>query len=276
MDYFKSFKASDGTTYSLDMVRLRCDFGHRAQDFTNYLGHLATYDVRFDVTYHPSFCYTKYRHLWNITDSESGCSWMVCMGIADNATFGALEFNPNKCEKSELFQGFLTSFRERTVTRELVRYDVAIDIPRPRGEVFLVRQGKRSYSLYQSDDGITEYSGKHNTSGFTKVYDKTKEAKLTEDITRVEVTLDKAQDFGKVFPQVRIRDSQQKLLVDADLDKRDKLLVKLLLMTEAPQVFLYDLDYRQRKRIEPYLGSTALPLDIKAYVSVRELALSYE
>jgi len=276
LDYFKSFKASDGTSYSLDMVRLRCDYGNKAQELCDFLGHLASYDLRYDITYAYSFNRFKYRHLWTVKDTLDGSSWTVGLGIGDTPTVGFIEFNPNKCERSPLFKCFWEDFRMKTYKRELVRYDLAIDIPRPRSEVFLVRQGKKTYSMYQTDDGVTEYQGKRNTSGFIKVYDKTIESKLTEDLTRVELTLDRDEDIARVFPSVRMRESQYSLMEDDALGKRDALIVKLLLQTEVPQAYLRDLDYRQRKRIESHLGSRTLSLDIHSFVSVRELALSYE
>lgn len=277
MDYHRPIKASDKTTYSLDMVRLRCDFGKRAQDFCDYLSHIASCDLRYDVQYAYSFNHFKYRHLWTVKDTLDGSSWTVGQGIADTPTCGFIEFNPNKCEKSDLFKGFWQTFADRTFNRELVRFDLAIDIPRPRSEVFLLRHTTTTYTLVVSDDGVTEYTGRRSHSGFVKVYDKTKEAHLSEDLTRVELTLDKNADPDKLFPDVRMRDNQLSLMTDAsELRKPMRLLAKLIAQSDNPQTYLSELDSRQRKKIEPYLANTALSLDLKAFHLIRQQALSYE
>lgn len=278
MDYFKSQKARDGTTYSIDMVRLKLDFGKKAQDFTDYMSHISTFDLRFEVEYSYSFSQFKYRHLWTVRDTlQDTASWTVGLGINKQQSVGFIEFNPNKVESSPLWRGFWQTIKDRTCIRDLVRYDLAIDIPRPRNEVYLIRQGKQTYQLVVSDGGRTEYIGQRSHNGFVKLYDKTKEANLDVDLTRLEITLDEKTDIRSVFPDVRYIGQQTELLVGCDeLTRSNKALLELVLNSGSPQYYLHKLSYHMRKKIEPYLGDKALSIDTKAFNRSRELALSYE
>lgn len=280
LKYFKPLKSAEGIIYSLDMVRLNFDFGKNAQHFVNTISRLASYDLRYEVKYFPSYQQFKYRHLWviysPIDDNASLTIGLDLGGTHDTASKGFIEFNPNKVASSCALTEFLRKFDMNTITRDLIRYDLAIDIPCTRSLVRLERFGRKGYNFIDSGDGITEYLGQKNSNGYIKLYDKTKESKLDNDLTRLEITLDKKADVEKVFPIVRLSKEQLTLDFDNDLTDNDKVLVTLIKNSDNPQFYLSSLTYRKRKKIEPYLADTTLLLDKKLALSIKTLAMSFE
>lgn len=278
--YYQSFDSKDGIKYSLDMVRLNIDFNTHAQNFCDYMTELASVDLRYDVAYFQSFKKYSYKHLWTVKDSiDNTVSWTVGLdygGTKDGMSQGFLEFNPNKCMDSPLFLDFLEVLRANSPIRDLVRYDMAIDIPLPRRQCKLYREGKRTYQYVQKDDGITEYLGQRSHNGFVKLYDKTIESDLDYPLTRLEITYDKKELFEKVFPTVHIQDTQMSLMMTDELTESQKVLVGLLRECDDRAFHLSGLSYRMRKKIEPYLADRVLSLDKSCAHSVYALAMSFE
>lgn len=280
MDYFKTFKSDiSNAIYSLDMVRLNIDLGNHITDFNSFIQRISDYDLRYDVAYYPSYKAFKYRHVWSLKDTSTDYSWSIGLdlgGKSEDKSKGFIEFNPNKCENSPLFQEFWQQFSLMCPSRELVRYDLAIDLPFRRGQCRLLKQNKKVYQLISSDDGFTEYLGVRSHNGFIKLYDKTIESDLDYDLTRLEITLDKDGDFTGVFPKVLIFDPQYSLDLDmSNLKPNDKVLISLLRSVEEPMFFFRQLSYEKRKKIEPYLADKVLQSDINCWYSVRSLATSY-
>ena len=115
------------------MVRLSIDFNTHSQNFCDYMTRIASVDLRYDVSYFQSFKKFSYKHLWTIKDAlDDSASWTVGLdygGVKDGVSQGFIEFNPNKCMQSPLFIEFFEVIRANSPIRELVRYDMAIDIP---------------------------------------------------------------------------------------------------------------------------------------------------
>lgn len=280
MDYFKCFKSdSTDSIYSLDMVRLNFDMDCHIKEFESFIQRVNDYDLRYDIKYYPSYKSFKYRHVWSIMDTKTEYSWSIGLDLgrcSDDKSKGFIEFNPNKCENSPLFKEFWEQFQLWTPIRDLVRYDLAIDLPFRRGQCRLLKEGKKCYQLISSDDGFTEYLGKRSHNGFIKLYDKTIESDLDYDLTRLEITLDVDGDFAAVFPKVMIYDAQCNMNVDmSPLKQNDKTLVLLLRSVEEPMFYFKQLSYEKRKKIEPYLADKVLSPDIFCWYDVRKLALSY-
>lgn len=279
ISYFKPIKTADKQIYSLDMIRLNIDFGTNTERAVNFLQSLSDSDLRYQIDYYPSFKPYKYRHLWAIKILDDDTSFSIGLDLGRNNEDkhnGFIEFNPNKCHNNKAFEEFWDTFRVFTVTRALIRYDVAIDIPVRRGLVKLIKDGKKMYQLIEKDDGITEYQGQRSHGGFVKVYDKTKESNLEENITRVEITLEKNTDIEKAFPKVHIMDEQMSLSLDDNFTSTERVLISLLKNCDEPMYYYKQLSYRFRKRIEPYLADKVLLLDKKAFYEIRTLAVSYE
>lgn len=91
-----------------------------------------------------------YRYLYNITfeNNYNKCSFALGFGLnckSENSDKGFIEFNPNKCFALSQFEKFLFEFTELCFCFELVRYDVAIDIPLSRNKVKMVRNYRCNY-----------------------------------------------------------------------------------------------------------------------------------
>lgn len=278
MKYFKQFLDKDGYIYSLDMVRLNLDFGSRTTELVDYLKKLLEYDTTVEVVYYPSFKPFQYRHLWSVSVLAVNISFTIGLeinGSAENKEKGFLEFNPNKCENSEKFVEIKNFIFSLCCTRDLVRYDLAVDIPLDRKDVKLIRTKGKNYQFFVRDDGITEYLGVRSHSGYVKVYDKQKESGLSYPLTRVELTLDSTADYVKAFPTVWLYDTQYHLLLDDSLSSTQKAFIRSIRQHENPNWFLSDLSYRIKKKIEPYLCDKVLSLDNSCALAVKMLALSY-
>ena len=279
MQYYRPYKA-DGIIYSLDMIRLNFDLGDNLKSFEKYIQKLSDYDLRYDIKYYPNFGNFRYRHLWIVSSPiDDNCSLSIGLDFgstSDSRSKGFIEFNPNKCMNSQILREFIKTFSLKCVTRDLVRYDLAIDIPVERGLVSLGRKGRTGYQYIDSGNGVTEYLGMRSHSGFVKLYDKTKESNLDYALTRLELTLDRGVHIADKFPVVRICDAQDNLLLDPDLDSTDIVLIQLLRSCDCKQMYLSQLGYRRKKKLEPYLADRVLNLDNKLAMSVYNDALSYE
>lgn len=276
--YYKSFPDNNGYIYSLDNVRLNYDCGGNAAKLVKYLMHINDYDDRFSITYFHSLKNFTYRHLWviNLSDEVSFSLTLDFLGVSDSHSKGWIDFNPNKVEKFSHFKeiwGFIRSF---CFSIELVRYDLAIDLPYSRSSCRLIRQGKKLYSYLQKDDGITEYSGRRSTCGFIKLYDKTIESKLFYPLTRLEITLDKSADFSSYFPEVWIYDKQNSLILDNKLSNTQKVLVQAIRQADVPTYLYTQLDGHTRLKLRPFLADKVLAEYKNSWLQVKLLALSYE
>lgn len=283
--YYKPFETPDAI-YSVDMVRVAFDIGSHGQEFSNFLQQLDLKDALnnslLDIQYYHSFLEFKYEHLWTISDKKSDVKATLSVGLHlrggganDGKSLGFLEFNPNKVMYSPVLKEIITEIQVLSVETELKRYDLAIDLPIPRNLAKLERVGKKMYQQVIKDDGITEYSGRRNTHGFVKLYDKTKESNLDRDFTRLEITLEPLKDAKQAFPVVRVNDAQYSLDMAYDLNDTERTLVALLRSNDDMNYYIKMLGRKMRKRIEPYLSDKVLTPDNKALEYIRELALSF-
>lgn len=281
MQYFKTYTDADGCIYSLDMLRLNVDFGESVKEFVKYLNTFSAIELHADVDYYPSYKQYKYRHLWSISEVDSDASWTIGLDLgrnADDKSKGFIEFNPNKCESSALFQKFMSEFRSCALDREVVRYDMAIDIPLPRNLCRLIRSNKKKYRC-DVDESITEYLGRKNTSGYIKLYDKTAEAKLNYPLTRLEITLDKGVKAADSFPTVWVNNAQRSMTLDDEyfkLSGTQQVLADVIRESDTPNKYWQRLDGHTRKKIEPYVRDKTLNLDAKCASQIAMLAASYE
>lgn len=120
-----------------------------------------------------------------------------------NERKGFIEFNPNKLAGDNRFWDLLGQIGHWVTRAELVRFDLAYDLPRPRKCCRLTKD-RRIYKAVISDS-ITEYLGVKNAPGYVKVYDKAKEAKLGGALTRIELTCSgewDADELRKHWPKV--------------------------------------------------------------------------
>lgn len=263
LKYYHEIKTSQGQIYSIDMVRLTFDAGEKSQQLSDYISQLSVYGDCIEVKYYPNYGQFKYRHLWAFED-DSGAAWSMGLTLGNKVTIGFLEFNPNKCMNSQVFNEFWLEFKNMTVTRDISRWDLAIDIPIDRRQCILTKD-KRNYQCIL-DKSKTEYLGRRSSEGFVKLYDKKEESKLDYDLTRLEITLKLTTNINNAFPTVLIMDSQEHMMLEEKLGNRDSVLLQLLRASDNMNYYLKQLTYRQRKKLEPYLATdTVLGLDYKAY-----------
>ena len=268
------------TTYSLDMVRLNIEFLSidKKNNFVEWLKNIDTYRTEdFVVEYFPCFSAFKYRHLWSLR-TKSDHSWSFGLdrtGKPQDAIKGFIEFNPNKCMQDDLFVEFWNKLSILLLSIVLVRYDVAIDIPLPRSQCRLYREGRKMYQLVVKDDGMTEYLGQRSHNGFIKLYDKKAESGLDYELTRLEITLDNKAQLSDVFPTIHIYDTQSQLIFADELNSTDKTLIQLLRMSDDKQIYLKQLGRDKRKKIEPYIADRVLQFNSDCFNQVRCFATSF-
>jgi hypothetical protein len=93
------------------------------------------------------------------------------------------EVNPNKHYEKDSFREVLDFVRLYCTDGSLDKFDFAIDIPVPLDEV-QVFGSRKERGLYKG----TRYYGQRNKNGYCKIYDKGKERKSADNLTRVEHT----------------------------------------------------------------------------------------
>ena len=114
-----------------------------------------------------------------------------------------VDYNPNKVPFDVISQ-ILGILRPAALSYVVSQYDVAFDIPAKRRDVFLLPDMTRNYKRFDCGGALTEYSGERASHGAVKLYDKTKEMGLSEDVTRCEVTVrsKEASSLSAVFPRL--------------------------------------------------------------------------
>lgn len=232
-----SFKSKSDIYYSVDMVRLNFEFSKDSAG-ENLIRYIKMYDgEKFNVVSIRKFVLFKYQYHYTIK-TISGNVLVIEHYFYDETSEGMrkgfIEFNPNKFISEDdhmILTGFLNVLADDilfnanyyTSVFNLARWDLAIDIPERREDVYLT-QDKRNYQYIKSRTGITQYLGVRNSGGFVKLYDKTKESKLNELLTRLEITFD-GYDYP-TLPQVYIKRCQARLALG--LNDTQMVLVELL------------------------------------------------
>ena len=284
INYTNEVKLQSGQVYSLDMVRLSLELREDMQPFVTWLSNKNVTEDNFDVRHRLSLTEFTYRDFFNIkTDTYSFVLAIGFNGSRADRNKGFIEFNPNKC-KGAMFDKVFNKLRDYIISSDVVRYDLAIDIPIQRYLVRLVKDN-RNYQYICSRESETEYLGVRNKSGFTKLYDKTKESNLDYDLTRLEITCELATlaenkegitDVSKVnFPCVSILHEQEGLVFDK-LSSTDKVLIQALKMLDSPNSLLKQLKYEKRKKIEPYLCERTIQLDVVALKEIIKQVRVYQ
>ena len=269
--YTNEIRLENGQIYSVDMIRLKLVFMDKVQEFVTWLSSIAVSADNLDIVHFLSVRDFSYRNMFKIRTNEYSFAMAIGFnGSSASKNNGWIEFNPNKC-KGEFFDKFIMMLKDYTSTRKVSRFDLAIDIPIPR---YLVRihKDQRNYQYIHSQSSETEYLGRRNNPGFIKLYDKKVESKLDYDLTRLEITAD-LEDIN--FPTVKILPLQEKFEF-GQISTTDKVLIRLLKEVDNPGMFLQDLKYEKRKKIEPYLCESTVQLDKTAYSKIKKQVLEYQ
>lgn len=184
------YVAPEGSVVSLDMVRVKLKFSGDCDSvarFEDKVQRLHTLRESFSMGRSTP---GRFAHLYTLEYGSSTVTLGVgqfVKGVQADMNRGFCEFNPNKVGGSEGFADFLQLVGSAVQRSELVRYDLAVDLPVDRSHV-RTRKDRRRYEFMQGAT-LTEYLGARNTVGRVKVYDKAAELGLDGgELTRVEVT----------------------------------------------------------------------------------------
>lgn len=145
-----------------------------------------------------------WRFMWVYTMGDS----TVRLGIGWNETNGKismnkgfLQFNPNKTGDCVQIVQLMRKVGRFSKSVELRRYDVAIDIPCSRDSCRMSKDN-RGYEYVDHGRGITEYLGTRNSPGRVKLYDKTRQAGLRGNWTRLEITAGGEWDADRIMQAI--------------------------------------------------------------------------
>lgn len=167
-----------------------------------------------EVKYWNSFRPGSFREQFSIRFQDGNSFWIGAVLNGRKPEYGRvrMDFNPNKVAGHEVFQlllDFLVS-NTRPMHRTVKRFDLAVDIPVLRQDVFLVKDN-RAYIERRHGQEWTQYLGaKSSTVGRVKLYNKQVESNLGHPLTRLEMTLDPTTPYEQVkFPVVYYLDDLQ-------------------------------------------------------------------
>ena len=209
---------------SIDNVRIKFTYKFATYDWdrreavpsidhiSNYLDVMDILDLSAGIdvswSYKDFFKIGAYARTACIAGSDWSCAVMIgrycfdsaCKRVAPEAV---LDYNPNKVPAAVAAR-IVSLLRGPAASFKIVRFDVAFDIPRPRSDLVLVKDPRRSYRLFEEDGARTEYQGARGSHGALKVYDKTAEMGLSVPVSRVELTVEHAsfRSMADVFPRL--------------------------------------------------------------------------
>lgn len=208
----------------------------------------------------------KFRERFTVTPIDCPSSFTVLVGQYSSSgrldsKIVRLDFNPNKIPLSHPWLGGLLSWLSvHSKFVDLVRYDLAFDMPYPRTDFLLFRDNRlRSFEAsYLNAKSMTEYLGRRNAVGRFKLYDKTEESGLDYPLTRAELTCDGRwgrDAIVKHLPHVVRLMPFLDSVVDAqkDLQEVDKVVLKLILLNPSQAYLLDTLPYRKKKTLQNIL-----------------------
>lgn len=278
--YHKPIVCDDGSVLSCDNVRINFTVLKSCRDdFERLFANVARVDIKsFPINLNDF----KFKYLWQITyPVDDGFPTMTVGYILNGSnhavdiTRGYLDFNPNKVGSNGLFWADLAYIRKCSEDWSIARVDVALDIPSKRDFVFLLKDNRKYALDAYSLSNRTEYLGRRSNVGFVKVYNKTIESKLTEDITRIEVTCEPfaasyLAHFPKVYDLGRVHQFDADIL---SLNDTDLAILRLALgsITQGgdPGLMIFNsLGRKKKEKLEPFI------LPESSLVLVASLAVS--
>lgn len=268
----------DGSVASLDMLRLRLKFAGRDDYVARFEDSLQRLDTLAGSWSKRRSAPGQYAHLHTFEYGGSTVTLGVgqfVRGTRADMTRGFVEFNPNKVADGDGLGDFLRLVGSHVHGCELVRYDLAVDLPVDRARV-RTRKDRRTYRFDQSA-ALTEYLGQRNSAGYVKVYDKAAEQGLDGvALTRVEMTC----GGGWTLEQQRDHWPTVYVVNHADGDTSDanvalaQMAAELADMGGSPEKHIAKLNKRRRAKVRRLLeGATfAFPMEGAAHVLMDAVA----
>lgn len=297
LTYYRPIVIDNYLFMSCDMLRIKFNMNETMLNKFNKF--ITTHEIKNNnvlVKKYFNISLFKYRNLLAISDLETKNSFSLGLIYNDlnkitNDCF--IEFNPNKCLNefgTGLVQPFLEYIKRFGSHIELVRYDLAIDIPIEREFVSLDKDMRKytklwftdvetNYSQIVSDiekkqihykidvkskslSNSTEYLGQRNKSGFVKLYNKQIESDLDKPTTRLEITLDSISydKFIQVLPNISIYKNVSQSDLD-NLNDTEKVLLKLLQQNSNCDLYLKQLGRKMQDKLKRILYTNDSVLD---------------
>lgn len=258
-DYWFTSTDENGFIYSCDMLRYRLEFRNDAfadQTLQKILSPWGRLDIK---NYPLNTSEFKFRNLFTIDYDVSTMSVGVGFNGVSKSDYmiGFLEVNPNKCFNAlqclyDIQRIFCTCWKV-----ELIRFDLAIDMPLPRESLSLSKDGRKYMLDMYSLENKTEYLGVRNSGGYTKLYNKGLEQKDESVIlSRLEMTCEgdwSAEQIVSKLPYVntiQCAGTDQRL---KGLSSTQAALVRALrTSTERDEIFK-SLSANIRVKLRPYI-----------------------
>lgn len=206
-------------------------------------------------------CCNQYRQTFNMRVGYSSVTIkLLHNGSSDNRCY--FECNPNKCFDDPKCKQLLDFIWSRSVIFFIRRFDLAIDILRPRYLFRFDKDRRHKVTYATSKDNYTEYLGKRNKPGHCCLYDKEREAKLDYPCTRVEVTLENPlreetmQTMQDELPKLKVSNNQKTSLDYESLSSTDKVLINLFSNCEDVEFKasqFKNLDWKKQKKLKEFI-----------------------
>ena len=208
---------------------------------------------------------------------EGGRSFWLGVGLNGpsgvNTRRARLEFNPNKVGETRALRWVFNLLYDNSRHTDfppvvVVRWDFAVDLPGERTGYELVKDGRGYEEFRRSASDRTQYVGRRNAPGRCKLYNKSREAGLGVDVTRLELTLAgdacTVRDALAVWPRVlRLPGVHQLGAEWLALNETDRFILRTL--WQQPER-LGELSRRKREKLGPLVAvGGEVKLDVAAY-----------
>lgn len=181
----------NGITYSLDMIRLRVEIGeYKLKNLFQILSDNEDHRIFNIYEDHRELKYRHFVNLLYVNNKSIKMGFYVNGASYENRHLGFIEFNPNSFATLNEFWNDFNYIKSFFPYKDIVRFDIAIDIPIARNKVVMVKDNRTYTAIRKSPLDFTEHLGRRNTVGRIKLYNKTIESKLDYDLTRLEITAD--------------------------------------------------------------------------------------
>lgn len=268
INYFRKIQ-SGSLTCSIDNVVL--DYSISSQTYRDeFVKLLEKLPLKYhcETVHWTSFKMGAFRFQFRIIFSDNTSFW-IGMGLNQSKTNYnrvRLDFNPNKIANHMLFREILAflNIHSKRMHTCIPRYDLAIDIPIERENVFLMKDN-RAYSERRHGKEWTSYLGKSSNVGRVKLYNKQVESKLFYPLTRLELTLNYQQSFLELnFPKVYYINTSQMHIDELSMTNTDRFILQALLTGHGG---LPELGRKTRKKMEQILTyyTRTVQLDRKVF-----------
>ncbi len=273
LTYYNSITLDNNIIMSCDMLRLSFKmYNDKREKLVRFIYSYDIPNTNYLVREFRSFDDFKFSSLFSIRHS-SGCSFSIGVGFngveksSSNTCF--IEFNPNKTLYNNAVIPFLDFIKIYSSGLDLVRFDLAFDIPFSKDLITLEKDIRKYSKTYRFDlhnknmSNCTEYLGSRSSNGFVKLYNKQIESNLDYPCTRLELTLDslKYSNFIKNLPNVcfcLLRDNSEL----EGLDDTDRVLYNLLINNENCIHYFKMLGRRKQEKLRPYIVDKLSTLEV--------------